>query len=654
MNYNIPILIGRFSRAGVGDMGGIGVIWQQNGAPVDLGVLQTMASAAAARGPDGVGMQVDGMVGLLHQALQTTPESMHAEQPCKNRRSTTWITADTRLDNRTTLIRLLEERGWTFDNPPDAELILAAYDVWGEDCPRQLLGDFAFAIWDQERQRLFMARDHLGMRPLYYHFDRGRGFFACASEVRQLLTLPKVVREINEAVIGDFLVSGCATNLAETFFTGIYRVPPAHIAVVDLDGLRLRRYWSIDERREVRYGSMEEYSARFVELFQEAVVARMRSEGSLAIMLSGGLDSSSVAAMAAGMVGAGGKDVCPLAGFSAVYDELRAMNERPQIEAMVKRYGMVGHYHVADGCWTLRDYCPTRLGENSAAGDEPCPSTLDSNLNEICRNIRQSGARVALTGYFGDEVVKVNRHYYFNLAMQRQFHRLWQDLAHYRTSYGSWPPFPLKSGVRRMLPRRLRYALKPAHWGHLPPWINRDFVRRYQLEERWRDVFDRPNPARVGEEIASWITGPVVASWIGYVERIASRWSLETRHPFADIRLVTYMASIPPECFFDPQEAHKPFLKRAMGSRLPTEVLHAPKPSGSPLVYRGLREREVSKVRQILASPLIAEKGYVDGNMLRETYEKFVAGSLHDMWLIWYPLALEIWFKGIGQFPGVV
>ncbi|MBI3942991.1 MAG: hypothetical protein HY326_08260 [Chloroflexi bacterium] len=607
---------------------------------------------AATRGPDGVGIWHNGAVGLLHLAHHTTLESLQEQQPCANRRATAWITADVRLDNRSTLVGLLEERGWAFDNPPDAELIMAAYEAWGEACPRQLVGDFAFAIWDPERQQLFIARDHLGMRPLYYYINPGQGLFACASEIRQLLTLPGVSAEVNEAVIGDFLLGGCATNPVETFFTSICRLPAAHCAVVDRNGLRLRRYWSLDERREVRYATLEEYSGRFVELFQEAVTARMRAGQSPVIMLSGGMDSSSVAAMAAEIARAGGAS--PPESFSAIYEELRAMDERPQIEALVQRYGMTSHYHPADGCWTLRDYCPTRLDQNSSVEDEPCPSTVDGNLNEICRNVRQSGARVALTGHFGDEVVKINHHYYFNLAVQGQVRRLWQDLAHYRASYGSWPPFPLKSGVRRRLPRWLRYTLKPAHWGHLPPWINRDFVRRYRLEERWRDVFDRPNSDRVGEEIVAWITGPAVASWIGYEERVASRWSLETRHPFADVRLVTYMASIPPECFFDPQEAHKPFLKRVMESRLPAEVLHAPKPSGSPLVYRGLREREVLKVRKILASPLIGEKGYVEGDKLRETYEKFVAGGLHDMWLIWYPLALEIWLKRRDQFPGVV
>lgn len=206
-----------------------------------------MMGRLAHRGPDGAAAWLEGSAGLAHCRLRTTPESLDERLPLTGAGGSLVLTADARLDNRTDLAAALGCEPAT----TDAELLLAAYLRWGPQAPEYLLGDFAFAIWDAQRQRLFCARDHLGVKPFYYHHNPGR-LFCFASEIKALLALPQVPAELNEVRVADYLLP-MLEDQEITFYRQIVRLPPAHRMTVTRRGACLERYWALDPEREIRH-----------------------------------------------------------------------------------------------------------------------------------------------------------------------------------------------------------------------------------------------------------------------------------------------------------------------------------------------------------------------------------------------------------------
>jgi asparagine synthase (glutamine-hydrolysing) len=171
---------------------GVVGVYFLDGKPLDRGLLERMTDSISHRGPDGADIWNNGPVGLGHRMLWTTPESLHEQLPLEDKTAKIVLTADARIDNRDELIEALDltgQPGWEIS---DGELILRAYEKWGEQCPENLLGDFVFAIWDERKQRLFLARDHFGVKPLYYY--RSDRVFVFASEIKALLCVPEVPR----------------------------------------------------------------------------------------------------------------------------------------------------------------------------------------------------------------------------------------------------------------------------------------------------------------------------------------------------------------------------------------------------------------------------------------------------------------------------
>src|SRR5262245_42090580 len=245
-----------------------------------------MTNCIAHRGPDGTGQWVDGPVGFGHQMLSTTPESLHERQPLRDETGDLCLVLDGRVDNRSELKAALEARGARLHDDTDAELVLKSYVVWGEECPKHIIGDFAFAIWDGRKRQLFCARDFFGIKPFYYHIDDST--FRFGSEQHQILEDPAVRRRPNEGMIAEYLASAI-TNQEETLYQDIRRLPPAHVLIVRAGQVRKQCYWSPDFSKNIRYRTDEQYADHFLSIFKESIRCRLRSVGTVGIALSGGL-----------------------------------------------------------------------------------------------------------------------------------------------------------------------------------------------------------------------------------------------------------------------------------------------------------------------------------------------------------------------------
>ena len=274
-------------------MSAIAVVLQLDGDRLEPAALRRVVMAMDDCGPDGSGEWLDGCAGLGQQSLALTLEEVGETQPIVI--GDLVGVFDGRLDNRDELIDELFEASPTGRVPTDAELAVRSFDRWRHDCPKHLLGDFGLAVWDGHREELFCARDHIGIRPLYYAVH-GR-VLVLATDVRGVLAHPSLPREPNARHVAEIL-SDDVTNRTDTLYEGLFRLPPAH-ALSARDGtVTTTRYWDADLMRELTYPDDDDYVDHFLSVFGEAVHCRMRSNAPVTTALSGGLDSSLISGVA--------------------------------------------------------------------------------------------------------------------------------------------------------------------------------------------------------------------------------------------------------------------------------------------------------------------------------------------------------------------
>jgi asparagine synthase (glutamine-hydrolysing) len=274
-------------------MSGICGILHLDGRPAEAETLKKMMDALAHRGSDGSGTWREGPAALGHQMLHLTPESLTEKLPFSDPQARVAITADARLDNRMDLFRHLEIPRSRQAGMTDSELILEAYKKWGKECPRYLLGDFVFVIWDGVRQELICATDPIGLIPLYYYHTPD--VFVFASEIKGIHAVPGVPRAINKRTIA--LMEMPAMHFIEpesTFFERITQMPGSTVVTVSHQGIWKQEYWRPDPSRRIHLKDEMEYVEAFQEIFFQAVSARLRSAFPVFTLYSGGLDSSAV------------------------------------------------------------------------------------------------------------------------------------------------------------------------------------------------------------------------------------------------------------------------------------------------------------------------------------------------------------------------
>src|SRR5919199_3954182 len=283
-------------------MCGIAGILSLDGAPIERRSLEAMSTILRHRGPDDEGILIDGPVGLMHRRLSIIDLSPAGRCPMPNEDETVWIIFNGEIYNYLELIPGLIQRGHRFRSHCDTEVILHAYEEYGERCLDYLNGMFAFALWDSREHKLFCARDRAGIKPFYYYQDGHRFIFA--SEIKAIVADPSVPRRVNHQAAYDFLVNSYIDHTPATFFQGIVQLPPAHYLTVQDRRLRLQRYWDIDPGkaadplRPSTPADDRRWATDFLVLFRDAVRLHLRSDVPVGTCLSGGLDSSAIVCMA--------------------------------------------------------------------------------------------------------------------------------------------------------------------------------------------------------------------------------------------------------------------------------------------------------------------------------------------------------------------
>jgi len=253
-------------------MSSITGIFYRDGQTVKPEIITKMNNRLAHRGPDGSSVWNKGPIGFGHQMLWTTSESLHEKLPFNDEKSGLIITADARIDNRK---ELSEELGIEDkEEISDSYYILKSYEKWGERCPKYLLGDFSFAIWDENEEKLFCARDHMGIKSFYYYLNEN--IFVFGTEIKALFVIKEVPYELNERKLALFLIKDILDKNM-TFYEMINGLEPSHSLTLTKSGASIKQYWNLDPKKEIIMDSDEEYFQTFKDIFNEAVKCRLRS-----------------------------------------------------------------------------------------------------------------------------------------------------------------------------------------------------------------------------------------------------------------------------------------------------------------------------------------------------------------------------------------
>lgn len=628
-------------------------IFHPNGKPIGFEEIGRMVESVAHRGPDGVDKWAYGPVGLGHRLLFTTPQSLHEKLPLVDEGRGLVLTADARIDNRDELIEILELPDRTGQGISDSELILRAYERWGERCPERLLGDFAFALWDRRRQVLFCARDHMGVKPFYYHHVPGR-LFVFGSEIKALLCVEGVPRRLNEVMVADYLVLG-PQDQSITFYQDILRLPPAHIMSVSQKGALVRPYWSLDPTIEVRLRSDEEYAEAFREVFTEAVSCRLRSALPVGSLLSGGLDSSSIVCVARDLLAERGREG-RLQTFSAVFPEVPECDESVYIDTVVAQGGVDAHRIRADRLSPLANWKRVlwHLDEPSYIGGV----YLGWGLYNAAQ---QQGVRVLLEGTDGDTIVSHGFEYLTELSRSGRWGTLAAEinaLSRLPNNKSAWDHL-WRYGLKPLAPVPVRQIWRMRPGRNRSPWlrdtvIGPGFARRIRLSERVQILEEaRSKPARNARE-SHWgdLTSSVHAADLEILDKNTAAFAIESRYPFYDRRLVEFCLALPPE-----QKLNRGWtrmvMRRALAGSLPEEIRwRADKTRLAANHVRNLLlfERELIE-EMVLYHPGTLEE-YVDMDALRSAYYRYVScRSRDDAFEVWNAVSLALWLRHTSLTP---
>jgi asparagine synthase (glutamine-hydrolysing) len=644
-------------------MSGIVAVYYLDGRPADRGLITAMLDVAAYRGPGGLNSWIDGPVALGHAMLRTTPEATNESQPLVDEQAGLALTMDGRVDNRDELKAMLERQGLRLAGNTDAEIVLRAYQCWGEESPAKILGDFAFAVWDAGKRRLFCARDFASVQPLFYYCD-GRTFI-CASEPQQILVDPAVPREPDERVIGMYL-TGVLLDPAATLYRDIRKleggcsmmVRPGNSGNFANSGnsgtssksgrIDRRRFFDINPAKQIRYRTDAEYAEHFESLFKEAVRCRLRNVDGVAAELSGGLDSSLVVGTAQLMFRQGVLPAPRFETFSIRFDDDPQADERGFIGDVAAMWGLETNWSPAfyakypDFLADIRRY----------RGFSGRPNfTMDALMH---RAMRERGYRVVLTGQGGDQWFSGSPDCFADLLCNFRFGELIRllraEAAHPTRVLSGQGPLALL--IRRTLwplvPARPKFLINCMRGVSLvPPFVNRKFARKLDLERARNTPTREIRGLDFSQRTMYQVLNLGISVHLAELnERECAFAGLEGRHPFYDRRIIEFAFAIPEDQRCRPH-ATKFIMREAGRSVLPESVRQRrDKAEFSNMLLHGLREVTTALGGEAAFDSLnVVQRGWVDPEQLRRVYEERMADPAANQWPLWSVMELEMWSR---------
>jgi asparagine synthase (glutamine-hydrolysing) len=581
----------------------------------DRELLARMSDQLIHRGPDGVGTEIRGCMGLVHRRLAIIDLSGDGLQPMTNEDKTLWLVYNGEIYNYIELREELTGKGHRFHSQSDTEVILHAYEEWGTGCLQRFNGMWAFALWDERTQQLFCARDRFGIKPFYY--AEINGSFLFASEIKALLEHPDAGRRPDDEILGTYLAWGVQDHSARTMFDGILQLEPAHALIVTKDGPHTPyQYWDVTINGALHSETDNRQDTdRFLGLLRDAVRIHLRSDVAVGTCLSGGIDSSTLAVLINNLI----RDEAPASvsdrqkTFSVVFTDKR-FDESRYIDEIVAVTGVDSH---------RTEPAPAQLWDDIDrliwVQDEPFGS-LSIYAQYCVMRLAQKNVKVVLDGQGADELLAGYLAYQTSYirGLVHSFHagkalrEIAGSLRIHRDFFGS--------ALGQLLVRRSRRNLLTVT---VPP------VDRYA--------------GTLPEVLQRELCSTNLPALLHYEDRNAMAFSLESRVPYLDIRLVEYIASLPLDQKIR-NGVTKIALRRAVKGIIPESIRCRMDKMGFVTPEEvWMKETLRPFVLAVLSSDSFRARSYWNADAVMNNYQTFLDGKSAYSPEVWRIVCTELW-----------
>jgi asparagine synthase (glutamine-hydrolysing) len=605
--------------------------------PIEATVIQKMCGVLAHRGPDDEGIYLNGSVGLGHRRLSIIDlETGH--QPMSNESGEVWIVFNGEIYNFTEIKGELELKGYRFQTKSDTEVILRAYEEYGVEALNRLRGMFAFVIWNEKEKSLFLARDRLGIKPLYFYFDKKKLVFA--SEIKGILADHEIPREIDEKGLNNFFSYGHSVA-PHTIYRGIEKLLPGHYLICRESKVQIREYWDckdlFDSNLTEGEASLQEEG---FQLLKGSVQEHLVSDVPLGAFLSGGLDSSLV-------VGLMTREMeKPVKTFSVGFESKGRYNELDDAQTVAEYFGTDHHELVVASDDLLKTLDRLIYHYDEPFGD--AASIPVCILSEFAR----SEVKVVLTGEGGDEVFGGYRRYW----------------AEAYSEYYRLLPEPLRKGIGQgvsLLPRfrRLKKASNtmgilsgPERYGHWLIVFDREMRKNLFSPELWakmtqfdefevyRKYYLEENPDLVNRimyvDQKTWLPD----DYLEKMDKATMAVGLEARVPFLDHRLIEFSSRVPSRYKVRGMQT-KHLLKRIAKGILPEQILKKPKHGFAVPTDPWFRGELKDFVYEVLFDPRTKKRDYFNPKTIEKIYKAHLDGREVNDSHLWLLLNFELWHR---------
>ena len=620
-------------------MSGIAGVYDVDG-QVSVEAVSKLLDTLDYRGHDGRSVERRGAAALGHQQFWTTPEEVGERQPVEVDGVT--VTFDGRIDDREGLLSALSaERGSVDESASDAHLFALAYREWGAEVFARLVGVYAVAIWDEHDERFLCARGPAGMRELYYSTAGDQ--VVVGSDPSTVLCAPGVPNEIDEGALGEFLVGELGSG-SETVYAAVEAVAPGTYVSFPGGEPSVTRFWNPASLERLSTSDPEALAEELAARLEDAIAARLRARGPPHVLLSGGLDSTTVAALAVDRAGC--ED---LRAVSMQFEEPERLDaewiddperyraERRRVEAFADEYGIPVEYYALDDAVTslsVEPYADPRI-------EMPSLMAIEEPKRDVYGRIAEQGGRIALTGELGN-LFDGTRFSYYDLLREGRIRRALSDVRadpvptrHLLTWFVLIPAVP---GLGRLLFDRGGRSF--------PAWFDDEFVDRVNLRERLKAEDDGVNFDRLAiQQTYDDFYRADQLLYYGQDRRRALAAGVEPRHPFADRRVLEFLFALPPGVRLH-RGTSKYFFRYLAEDLLPEPVQDQSSPFRfDPIVHRGFSVY-ASRLESLVTEGELVERGIVDPDEAGRIYRAYRDGELFENVDLWRIAATELWLQG--------